>query len=41
MTRTSYYTTAFKVQDIEFSDIRGNRGAAQHFGIDESNFRFW
>ena len=31
--------TAFMLHVIEFEDTRGNRGAAHHFEVDESNVR--
>ena len=41
MPRKSSYTTAVKLQVIEFADTHGKYGAAWHFGINKSNVRLW
>ena len=37
MPRKSSYTTAVKLQVIEFADTHGNHGAAQHFIGNKNN----
>ena len=41
MSKHFSYTTAFKLQVVDFAETNGNRITARHFGVDESNARLW
>ena len=41
MSKRLSYTTAFKLQVVDFAETNGNRSAARHFSVDESNVRLW
>ena len=41
MSKRFSYTTAFKLQVVDFAETNGNRITARHFGVDESNVRLW
>ena len=41
MSKRFSYTTAFKLQVVDFAKTNGNRITARHFGVDESNVRLW
>ena len=41
MSKRFSYTTAFKLQVVDFAETNGNRITARQFGVDESNVRLW
>ena len=41
MSKCFSYTTAFKLQVVNFAETNGIRITARHFGVDENNVRWW
>ena len=41
MTKRSSYTTAFKLQAVDYAENSGYRSAARHFDIDKNKVRLW